>query len=206
MAELRGGLERIDLGGGYVLVAPGLRGRAERVIAAPAEIRARRMTTPMLDDILEANGMAAVANIEIRAAPVPGIGAVVDLRDARGDDALLLDVPDLGPETGQVVLAADEAGALTWNFPLEDGKIRPSTTRGGSASRRFYIRRRVSPAPPETTSDRALLGVVGRKLLKVIVYPITDLMLGAPATAIAEHWEGVRPVIDVSVIEERRPG
>jgi hypothetical protein len=190
MPELNGGFGRVDLGGGYALVAPGLRGRAERVIASPGEIRARQMGTPMLDAILEANGMAAVANIEIRAAPVPGAGAVADLRDARGDDALVLDVPDFGPQTGQVVLAVDEAGALTWNFLLEDGKIRPPATRGGSGTRRFYIRRRVPPGPPpESTSDRALLGAVGRKLLKVIVYPITDLLLEAPATAIAEDWE-----------------
>ena len=30
MAELTGGLESVNLGGGYALVAPGLRGRAER--------------------------------------------------------------------------------------------------------------------------------------------------------------------------------
>jgi hypothetical protein len=190
MADLTGGLERVNLGGGYALVAPGLRGRVERVTAAPGDIRARQMTTPMLDEVLAANGMTAVANIEITATPVPGAARVADLRDARGDDALVLDVPDFGPETGQVVLAVDEAGALTWNFPLEDGKIRPPSTRGGSGTRRFYIRRRVPPAPPpEATRDRALLGAVGRKLLKVIVYPITDLMLGAPANAIAERWE-----------------
>jgi len=190
MPDLNGGSERVNLGRGYVLVAPGLRGRAERIIAAPGDIRAAQMATPVLNDVLAANGMTTVANIEITAAPVPGAGAVADLRDARGDDALVLEVPDLGPETGQVVLAVDEAGALTWNFPLEAGRIRPPATRGGSAIRRFYIRRRVSPAlPPESTRDRALLGVVGRKLLKVIVYPITDVMLGAPAAVIAEHWE-----------------
>jgi pimeloyl-ACP methyl ester carboxylesterase len=190
MPDLGGGLERINLGGGYVLVAPGLRGRAERIIAAAGDTRAAQMTTPILNEVLAANGMTTVANIEIIAAPVPEAGAVAELRDARGDDALVLEVPDLGPETGQIVLAVDEAGALTWNFPLEDGRIRPPATRGGSATRRFYIRRRVPPAPaPESTRDRALLGAVGRKLLKMIVFPITDLMLGAPATAIAEHWE-----------------
>lgn len=190
MPDLNGGFERINLGGGYVLVAPGLRGRAERVIATPGDIRATRMATPLLNEVLAANGMTTVANIEIAAAPVPGAGAAADLRDARGDDALVLEVPDLGPQTGEVVLAVDEAGALTWNFPLEEGKIQSPATRSVSATKRFYIRRRVSPTPlPDSTRDRALLGAIGRKLLKVIVYPITDLMLGAPATAIAEHWE-----------------
>ena len=53
----------------------------------------------------------------------------------------------------------------------------------------LYPPARPAPPPSESTRDRALLGAVGRKLLKVIVYPITDVMLGAPATAIAEHWE-----------------
>src|SRR5262249_8670825 len=43
--------------------------------------------------------------------------------------------------------------------------------------------------PPEAGRDRALLGVVGRKLLKVIVHPITALLIGKPATFVAEHWE-----------------
>ena len=95
MPDLSGGLERINLGGGYVLIAPGLRGRAERIIAAPGDIRAAQMATPMLNEILATNGMTTVANIEISAAPVRGAGAVAELRDARGDDALVLEVPDL---------------------------------------------------------------------------------------------------------------
>jgi hypothetical protein len=190
MPDLSGGFERVNLGSGYAIVAPGLRGRAERIIAGAGDIRAPQTATPMLNDILAANGMTTVANIEIVATPVPAAGAAAELRDAHGDDALLLEVPDLGPETGQVVLAVDEAGALTWNFPLEDGRIRPPATRDSSTIRRFYIRQRVPPAPPpEAAHDRALLGSIGRKLLKVIVYPITDLLLGAPAPAIAEHWE-----------------
>jgi hypothetical protein len=190
MPTLGGGSERVDLGGGYVLVAPGLRGKAERVIAVPGEVRAREEGTPLLNDLLATNGMTTVANIEITAAPVPGRGPVAELRDAKGDDALLLEVPDLGPAARQIVLAVDEAGALTWHFPLDAGQIQPRTVRGSADKKRFFIRRRVAPAPaPETARDRALLGSVGRKLLKVLVYPVTDLLLGAPAAAVAEHWE-----------------
>lgn len=191
MPALGGGSERVNLGGGYVLVAPGLRGDAERIIAAPGEVRSRDAATPLLNDVLAANGMTTVTNIEIKAAPVPGRGPVEGLRDIHGDDALLLEVPDMGPAAGQVVLAVDEAGALTWHFPLDGGQqIQPPAVRGSGAKKRFLIRRRVPPTPPpETARDRALLGAVGRKLLKVLVYPVTDLLLGSPAAMIAEHWE-----------------
>jgi hypothetical protein len=143
-----------------------------------------------LNEVLAANGMTTVANIEIVAAPAP-TGASGDmLRDASGDDALLLEVPDLGPAAGQVVLAVDEAGALTWHFPLDGRQIQPPAVRGSSQKKRFFIRRRVPPTPaPDTPRDRALFGSIGRKLLKVIVYPVTDLLLGSPLAAIAENWE-----------------
>lgn len=190
MPQLTGGSEPVNLGSGYVIVAPGLRGRAERQIVAPGGLRAPEMATPLFNDVLATNGMATVANIEIMAVPLPGSESVGELRDAQGDDALLLEVPDLGPNAGQIVLAVDEAGALTWHFPLHAGQIQPPDVRGRAEKKRFFIRRRVPTTPPsETVRDRALLGSFGRKLLKVIVYPVTDLLLGAPAAVIAEHWE-----------------
>jgi hypothetical protein len=190
MAELRGGSEHVDLGGGYALVAPGLRGRAERIDVGPGGVRARdTATTPVLEEALAKADMSNVANIEVQATPVPG-GGPSELRDVRNEDALLLEVPDLGPTVGQVVLASDEAGALIWHYPLEGGQLQPPAVRGSGQKKRFYIRRRVPPAPPPGAArDRALLGAIGRKLLKVIVYPITDALLGAPATAVAEYWE-----------------
>jgi hypothetical protein len=208
MPQLNGGSERVNLGGGYVLVAPGLRGRADRLVGPPGDLRAPDSGTSPLDGMLGANDMTTVASIEIAAVPTPA-PPTAELRDARGDDALVLEVPDLGPEVGQVVLAVDEAGVLTWHFPLEGDQIQSPTTRDPSARKRFVIGRRVPPAPPpETARDRALFGWVGRKLLKVIVYPITDLLIGAPATAIAEHWENANRAYglrDFSPANYRKP-
>lgn len=189
MPVLSGGTERVNLGSDYVLVAPGLRGRADRLTAASGAVRSSGDASPILTEKLANAGMTTIADIEIRATTVPTTAAG-DLRDTRGDDALLLEVPDLGQQTGQVVLAVDEAGALTWHFPTDAGQIQPPAVRGNAGKKRFVIRRRVAPVPPpETARDRALFGSIGRKLLKVIVYPVTDLLLGAPASAIAEYWE-----------------
>lgn len=190
MPDLRGGNERVELGGGYALVAPGLRGRAERLDGGAPETRAREAATPLLDEVLARVDMTGVATIDITATAVPVAGVAGDLRGPGGDDALLLEVPDLGPGAGQVVLAVDEAGALTWHFPLDGGEIQPPAVRGAGERKRFLIRRDVPSTPPAgEAGDRSLFGVVGRKLLKVIVYPITDALVGKPARAIAEHWE-----------------
>jgi hypothetical protein len=189
MAQLMGGSERVNLGGGYALLAPGLRGRAERLDGGPADLRARTDTTTLLAATLASAGMTSVATIEIEAMPTP-VAAPVELRLARGEEALLLEVPDLGPEAGQVVLAINESGALTWHFPLEGGHIQPPSVRGAGDKKRFLIRRRVPPVvAPEPARERALWGALGRKLLKVIVYPITDRLLTAPLAHIAEYWE-----------------
>lgn len=194
MAELRGGAERISLGFDYTLVAPGLRGRAQLLNAGGTNLRAAEESTGLLDDVLAKADMRSVKTVEIRAANVLGTAAgASQLRDANGDDALVLETPDLGPETGQLVMSVNEAGAITWHFAMEGGEIASpdtSASRGAGAPRRFYIRRDAPSVPPGLdTNDRALFGATGRKLLKVIVYPVTDRLLGKPARAIAEYWE-----------------
>jgi len=189
MAELRGGTERVDLGRGYALIAPGLRGSAERLEAGAPDTRARESVTPLFDEALARTEMTSVATVEIQATPLPGSGAS-DLRNPRGDEALLLEVPDLGPEAGQVVLSVDEAGTVSWNFPLEGGQFQAPSDRGTGGKKRFLIRRYTPPAPlANAARDRSLFGAIGKKLLKVIVYPITDALIGKAASEIAEHWE-----------------
>ena len=167
MPALNGGYERVDLGGGYVLVAPGLRGRAERLGQATPGLRAIENATPLFDDVFARNEMTTVTTVDITAAQVPTGEVASALRDTHGEDALLLEVPDLGPQAGQVVLSVDEAGALSWHFPLDEGHIQPPSVRGVGDKKRFLVRRRVPPAPPpEAARDRALLGAIGRKLLR----------------------------------------
>jgi hypothetical protein len=49
--------------------------------------------------------------------------------------------------------------------------------------------RAVAPAPEEAGEHRGFVGVVGRKLLKVLVYPVTDPVLGPIGELFARHWE-----------------
>lgn len=189
MAQLTGGPQRVVLAPGVTLVAPGLRGTAEILQpAATRDLRALEESTPLLDDVLQRAEMNTVRTIEIRAVEVPAAPGPETLRDLNGDDALLLELPDLGEEVGQVVMSVDEAGAITWHFAMENGEVQPPSR--GAGTRRYLIKKGVTSVAPGTTgTDRALFGSLGRKLLKVIVFPITDRLVGSSANAIAEHWE-----------------
>jgi hypothetical protein len=104
---------------------------------------------------------------------------------------LELQVPDLGPDSGQLVLACDETGVLTWHLPVTDElRIESPAVRGAGGVKRFRIpATQPRPAPPEAAQQRSFLGVVGRKLLKVLVYPVTDPVVGALGDFFAERWE-----------------
>lgn len=188
MPELTPGA-RVDLGRGYALRAP-FRGNAERLEPGIAGTRAREAVTDTLDDSLARNDMRSVATIDItdiRKVPSSGPG----LRDLAGNEVMRLETPDFGSEAGQVVMSVDEAGAVRWNFPLQDdGAIQPPTDRGAGGTKQYLIESLSPPTPPAAAStNRSLFGTIGKKLLKVIVYPITDIFVGKAASEIAEYWE-----------------
>lgn len=201
MEPLSGGAERVSLGGNVSLVAPGLRGNARLLSGTGGDVRAAEESSDLLDDALARAEMRGLRTIEIRATAVPTSPAT-ELRDSRGDDALLLEVPDLGEEAEQVVLSVDEAGAMTWHFAtdvhsaddIDEVPSREPTSAStvrGAETRRFLIQRRVPVVEEsaETGTHRALFGALGRKLLKVLVFPVTDALINKPARVIAERWE-----------------
>jgi hypothetical protein len=191
MAQLDGTGRPVQLAPGYRLTAPGLRGTAE---ARGRRDQAARgggieQATPALDQALRATGVNEIQLIEldVQAAPLPAGTAPV--RTASGMDGLVLEVPDLGPDVGQLVLAVDEEGVVTWSLPEDSaGQVEVPAKRGAGGTKRFVIRRHVPAAPPAGTS-RGLVGLVGRKLLKVLVYPVTDAVLGPVGEFFASKWE-----------------
>ena len=199
MPRLTGSALPIALGQGYAVRAPGIRGNAELLQPHTDASRAGQLDegTTALDEALVATNVTEVRQIEVRLQPVPGPAPLQPLRSAAGQELLELEVPDLGPETGQIVLAADESGVLTWHLP-EDGKAsREGATRGGGTTKRFRIPATAIAAPRAdlrtegaAPQQRSLVGAIGRKLLKVLIYPITDPILGPITSAFAGKWEG----------------
>lgn len=201
MEPLTGGAERVSLGGNVSLIAPGLRGEAKLLAGAVGEVRAAEESSDLFDEALARADMRGLRTVEIRVAQVPTPPAA-QLRDARGDDALMLEVPDLGEDAEQVVLSVDEAGAMTWHFAtdvhtvddVDEVPVRVPAggagTMRGAQTRRFVINRSVPATDAnDAGTHRALFGALGRKLLKVLVFPVSDALLNKPARVLAERWE-----------------
>lgn len=194
--QLPGSIQSIELGDGYSIRAPGVIGSAELKRPRSATERSRSRTvddgTAALDAALAESNVTEVRQIEISLQPPPRTLPTRALRSIDGQEDLLeVSVPDLGAETGQVVLACDETGVLTWHLPVDDQQqVQPSTKRGSGGTKRFLIpASRPQPAPTADGAKRSLIGVIGKKLLKVLVYPIVDPVIGKISELFAEHWE-----------------
>lgn len=194
MAALTGTATTIALGESYAIRAPGLVGDAKLTRPQDAAARARSRDsadgTPLLDAAFAATGVTEVRRVELVAQPTPAASAGV-LRSATGEPAIELEVPDLGPEVGQLVLAIDENDALSWHLPVNGANdVQPATTRGAGSVKRFRIPVRPKAAvTAEPAAQRSLIGKLGRKLLKILVYPITDPVVGAVGEFFAQRWE-----------------
>lgn len=196
MPQLTGSPQPVSLGEGYAVRAPGIRGVAdlERPRSATDRARSRAAAdgTDALDRALAATNVTEVRQVDLRLQPTPPTDATRALRSADGQEVLELQVPDLGPDAGQLVLACDETGVLTWHLPLTDElRVESPAARGAGGVKRFRIpATQPRPTPPADAAQRSLLGVIGRKLLKVLVYPVTDPIVGAISEFFAERWEG----------------
>lgn len=139
----------------------------------------------------------ALADAEVRTGQTiavsgarPSVGSRGVSGDADAPIALTLKPPPDG--FGQMVLAADELGVVSWAFAPHDTAAVASgpASRGvdGRTTGRTY---RIPSAVPVDTSgqpaSRGLIGIVGKKVLKELVFPIVAPMLGQ-AGASAVHW------------------
>lgn len=209
MAQLDGSARRVDLGRGIVITAPGLRGRA---VLQEGPLGGRsgepERTTRGWDDALARAGMRQAVAVEIDATAAPraggGAGRAGEIRTAEGEPGLVLDVPDLGPTRGQVLLLVDEAGVPSWHYPEPrsragspgaQGGSPGDVSRGGGATIRFVVPSavgvpHVTEGEDPPVGDRSLITLIGKKILSVLVYAIVDELVGAAAQLIASRWEG----------------
>jgi len=209
MAQLDGSGTRVDLGRGVVITAPGLRGTAV-LQEGPGALGGRsgepERTTELWDDALGRADMRQVAAVEVEASPLPGAAGGVaragEVRTAQGEPGMAIEVPDLGPTRGQVLLLVDEAGVPSWHYPEPTASPGPGgpaagAARGGGGTVRFVVPSAVTTPRLEEgqdapVGDRSLITLIGKKVLSVLVYPILDELVGAAARVIAGKWEATR--------------
>src|SRR6188472_2477162 len=149
------------------LRTPGLRGTATLHLPATPGSRGAVQATRDLEAALEHEGIRTTATVEIRnTREVPASGA--GTRSTQyNEPAIELAVPAPNQQWDQVVLAIDESGVMTWNFPV---KASPAdltgVTRDGATGMNTFVIRRYVPTVPAAPGTRGLAGAVGKKVLK----------------------------------------
>jgi len=193
MAQLTGTPQKVILGPGYAIRSPGIQGTAELKSPLPPGTRAGRAPedgTSALDEALVATNVTEVRRVELTLKPIQAAGATRALRSGDGTEELELEVPDPGVNDAVVVLESDEAGVMRWHFPLAEEEPVQVATRGAGDVKRFRIPA-TQPSSPSAaaTVQRGIVGAIGRKILKVLVYPLLDPVIGAISKHFAENWE-----------------
>lgn len=157
----------------------GLEGRA-RALPPPsfsARTRSVEQASDALGVVLGAEHVDARGTIEIQEARTRSLDAEPEIE---------VEVPEV-PDAGQFLLYTDESGVTTWQF------AEPTATRSldGVGTHTFVIRR-AEPVPAGGVGTRGVLGAVGKKLIKLLVFPLLDPVVGRVGDYYAERWEGVR--------------
>jgi hypothetical protein len=168
----------------------GLTGQAAAYGWRSPRAEAAALSTDELTGALDGAGIEVRHTIEIgstQAAPKAGS------RGGNGAPAEIeLQVRDPGPDFGQMVMTTDELGTVRWHFapaPAPGPAMRGVDRRPGSAVRVYRLPGAVPAAMPGAPASRGLVGIVGRKFLKVLVFPLIEPGIGAVSESYAERWE-----------------
>ncbi|HEV2846691.1 MAG TPA: hypothetical protein VG477_17690, partial [Thermoanaerobaculia bacterium] len=133
--------------------------------------------------------MVSQKTLEITGArEVPAPGGAVTRSTAHDEPAIEVEVPGPSPGWEQVVLYVDESGVATWSFSPAAAPEAGGTVRGGGGTRRYLLRRHVSPAP-EGAVTRGVVGAVGKKIIKVLAFKVIDPVFGRIGEHFVSKWE-----------------
>lgn len=179
-APLKSSGEAVTLGT-TLLSAPGVAGEVRRYVGKSGRAEASELSQKALTDALDNAGVSVKQTIEIS-------GASTTVPVTRGaEPRIALELSDPGPGYGQMVLAADENGMVSWHFAPEAA----SATRGAAASRRrrYEIPHAGAPAGAGQPATRGLIGAAGKKFLKEMVFPLIDPLIGEVSESYALRWE-----------------
>ncbi len=158
-----------ELSPGWSLRVPGASGAGEFALTPRGERRAAD-SAPLVD--LEPGSPAA----KQRRAGVVGAADVAEL-----------DVPPPPDGHAQVVLETGPGGIVHWHIHAET--VAPDTRRGTGTVQRFRIPLRAGTPPAQPNERRGLFSAITRRVLKVLVFPITDFVIGELGKGIARVWE-----------------
>lgn len=186
----------VDLGGGYRLVTPGYRGTGTATEPHDYEEGATRSATSaatLTDELagaMDRAGMREEQAIELTLVPEP---SEQPSRSAAYGDAVILEVPDLGADRGQLVMLTDEDGAISFHYPVgstDDQAVQGPSVRGVGNTKTFIIPAHVpDPSEAAPAETRSLASTIGRKLLQVLTFPMVRTVGRLVGEPLVRWWE-----------------
>ncbi len=192
---LDGSGQGVDLPMGFTLYAGGFRGTGWALELNDFDSSTRSGGawddgSELLNEALDRAGMRLDQSISLA---VIQETADTDVRGATYGEAMVLVAPDLGSDYGQVAIVVDEDGAVSFHFPVEDltdQETQPAGTRGAGGEKVFVLRAAVPESMPDGEDDgtRGLIGALGRKLIKVVAFPLATAAVRAARGAL-QAWE-----------------
>ena len=186
--ELGGGSSRVELAPGWALRAPGIVARGEIDVAAPGSRRAADLTGGgPLEQVFAALQLSSRATIALDVDPTSSVVTARRGGQVGASEVCELDVPPPPSGSAQLLLEIGEDGTMTWH-PLHE-EVTTEGRRGAGATHRYRIPLRSAPQRPAPGERRGLATGIGRHVLKVLLFPITDFALGAMEQGIARAWE-----------------
>jgi hypothetical protein len=190
--------------GGATLRTPGLTGTASAApgarpeVGTPVAATAGSAEPPAADPLAQALGASGATvrqTLAVDAAPAGGPGA-----RAAGPAAVDVTVADPGPDLGQLLVSTDALGVVSFHFAPAGGAgggARDALSPNAARTFRVPVRpgsgAAAGGAPGETsgTPGARVIGVpsVARLVLKHVVFPLVDPLVGAVSESFAGRWE-----------------
>jgi pimeloyl-ACP methyl ester carboxylesterase len=169
-----------------VIRTPGMTGEVEVYRPTSPGMRGEELTT---EEFLEAVAGAGLAEqLSVVISQHQEITPAEGTRGSGGADDIEVNVPAPGDGNGQVLLYAAEDGSLSWHYSVD---VPPTEAIDRGGERRTYRVPKAVVPPDEQDGDahRGILGAVGKKVLKVLVFPLVDPVLGKVGDHFAHKWE-----------------
>ena len=195
MAALKGTAQAVAIGEGFEVRAPGLVGEANIAPSIPRSMRA-----PMagfdarsrgIEQALAATHLDEVHRVEVkvdaRSPAVMPARAPGPRQAAPRAHTFEVTAPAPPPGHGQVVLARDHLGVLTWHLPDHQAKSKKGKQVFVVPAPAMPRRQWATQARPQR--EGGLVDLVARKVLQFLVYPLVDPVLGAIEEKFAQRWE-----------------
>lgn len=172
--------------GNATLATKGLSGTVSTYFGTKGRDEASKQVSSSLVDALADSGIEVKQTLSITAAAETGPPS----RSVGDRDALELRLSEPGEGFGQMVMSANELGVVSWHFaPPEVRAASRGVVETAPVRRSYLIPREVPPAAAEGPASRGIIGVLGTKFLKEMVFPLIDPVIGEISATFVNRME-----------------